>query len=104
MHRGVSGRVAALKVVGKDGRSEVVEGLPIRWMLGVPDTLFTLRRARHGTRGWGWQFEGRGLGHGVGMCQVGAYGMAQRGHDYREILAHYYRGSQLTEIQSQPDP
>ena len=29
--------------------------------------------------------------HGVGLCQVGAYGMAQRGHTYREIIYHYYR-------------
>jgi SpoIID/LytB domain protein len=29
------------------------------------------------------------------MCQIGAYGMAQRGHTYREILAHYYSGIEL---------
>ena len=40
-------------------------------------------------------FSGRGWGHGVGLCQVGAYGMALRGHDYREILAHYYQGARL---------
>ena len=38
---------------------------------------------------------GRGWGHGVGLCQVGAYGMAVRGHDYRDILAHYYSGTRL---------
>ena len=38
---------------------------------------------------------GRGFGHGVGMSQWGAYGLARRGEDYQRILLHYYRGSQL---------
>jgi stage II sporulation protein D len=41
-------------------------------------------------------FSGKGWGHGVGMCQVGAYGMALRGKTYREILAHYYSGAEVT--------
>lgn len=39
--------------------------------------------------------EGRGWGHGIGMSQWGARGMAQRGRDYRRILAHYYPGTRL---------
>jgi stage II sporulation protein D len=38
---------------------------------------------------------GRGLGHGVGLCQWGARGMAQHGFSYQEILAHYFQGTQL---------
>lgn len=38
---------------------------------------------------------GRGWGHGVGMSQWGANGFARRGHDYRRILAHYYRGTSI---------
>lgn len=38
---------------------------------------------------------GRGLGHGVGLCQWGAREMAQLGHDYKAILAHYYPGTRL---------
>jgi len=38
---------------------------------------------------------GRGFGHGVGMSQWGAYGLARRGEDYQRILLHYYRGSEL---------
>ena len=45
-------------------------------------------------------FEGSGWGHGVGLCQVGAYGMALRGAAYREILAHYYTGSKLEPLES----
>ncbi len=39
--------------------------------------------------------EGRGWGHGIGLSQWGTYGFARAGHDYRRILAHYYRGTQL---------
>ena len=38
---------------------------------------------------------GRGWGHGVGMAQWGAYGYAQQGYSYDEILAHYYKGTTL---------
>jgi stage II sporulation protein D len=38
---------------------------------------------------------GRGLGHGVGLCQWGARGMAQHGFGYREILGHYFAGTAL---------
>jgi len=43
-------------------------------------------------------FTGRGWGHGLGMCQVGAYGMALRGLSYREILTHYYSGITLQRL------
>ena len=38
---------------------------------------------------------GRGWGHGVGMCQVGAYGMAMEGATFEEILKKYYKGIEL---------
>jgi stage II sporulation protein D len=38
---------------------------------------------------------GRGYGHGVGMSQWGALGLAQRGESYDQILRHYYRGTEL---------
>ncbi|MGB0646630.1 MAG: SpoIID/LytB domain-containing protein [Bradymonadia bacterium] len=42
-----------------------------------------------------WTFHGAGFGHGVGMCQHGAIGMAREGHAFDRILKHYYRGSAL---------
>ena len=45
--------------------------------------------------GNGWVFSGKGYGHGVGMCQWGANGMAKNGKTYREILARYYPGTVL---------
>jgi len=44
----------------------------------------------------GWRITGRGYGHGVGMCQYGANGMAKAGHGFREILARYYPGTVVT--------
>jgi stage II sporulation protein D len=46
---------------------------------------------------------GRGYGHGVGMSQYGALGFAKRGSGYREILAHYYRGTSLGVLSPKPD-
>jgi len=42
--------------------------------------------------------EGKGLGHGVGLCQYGAQGMALQGHSFAEILKHYYTGVELGTI------
>ena len=92
--RGVSGRVGKMRLLGTDGRAETVEGLAVRWTLDIPDTLFEARR-RQDDHHDGWYFEGRGWGHGVGMCQAGAFGMARRRLGYREILEHYYSGVEL---------
>jgi stage II sporulation protein D len=43
---------------------------------------------------------GAGFGHGIGMSQYGAYGFAQNGRGYREILSHYYRGSHISRASS----
>ncbi len=45
---------------------------------------------------------GAGFGHGIGMSQYGAYGFALQGSSYSEILAHYYRGTQLSTAPSRP--
>jgi stage II sporulation protein D len=46
----------------------------------------------------GFAFRGRGQGHGAGMCQHGAAGMARAGKTYREILAHYYPGTEVVKM------
>jgi stage II sporulation protein D len=98
LQRGASGRVGKIRIDGDDGRSAEVDGLAVRWTLDVPDTLFTAKRLTPPRQEAGWLFTGRGWGHGVGLCQVGAYGMAQRGHTYREILYHYYTGVELSRV------
>ncbi|HEX8207788.1 MAG TPA: SpoIID/LytB domain-containing protein [Solirubrobacteraceae bacterium] len=45
-----------------------------------------------------WIVRGAGFGHGVGMSQYGAYGMAQQGAGYRRILGHYYRGTAIANV------
>ncbi len=47
--------------------------------------------------------KGAGFGHGVGMSQYGAYGFALKGTNYRDILAHYYKGTRLGALTSSPD-
>jgi stage II sporulation protein D len=43
----------------------------------------------------GFRAFGGGFGHGIGMCQVGAVGMAEKGRSYQEILKHYHRDIEL---------
>lgn len=56
----------------------------------IPGSDFTATR-----EGAGWRLEGHGVGHGVGMCQYGAAGMAAAGAGFREILAHYYPNTEV---------
>jgi stage II sporulation protein D len=92
---GVSGRVVELSVLGTNGELPL-KGLKIRWALGLKENLFVVDRERDDkgdvTR---FVFTGKGWGHGVGLCQVGAFGMAQAGAKYEEILRHYYTGIRL---------
>ena len=49
-----------------------------------------------------WIVRGAGFGHGIGMSQFGAYGFAQQGRSYRQILAHYYRDTEIAQAPSRP--
>jgi SpoIID/LytB domain protein len=89
--RGVSGRIGVLAIEGDRGSVEVTGDLHIRRLLGgLKSTLFEVTR-----QGDGFAIRGAGFGHGVGMCQMGAIGMASAGKSHTQILAHYYRGSHL---------
>ncbi len=92
---GASGRAVKIEVIGSR-RSVVLNGYRVRNALGLKDTLFTIKRA-YDPAGQveSFTFNGRGWGHGVGLCQVGAYGMARSGSSYEEILKTYYRGVEL---------
>ncbi len=92
---GVSGRVIELAVQGSE-REIVLRGLEVRFALGVRENLFVIDRELS-KDGSVRQFviTGKGWGHGVGLCQVGAFGMAQAGSTYEEILKHYYSGIEL---------
>lgn len=92
---GDSGRVVKIQAVGSRA-SAVLNGYKVRNALGLRDTLFTLTRTFNadGTVE-SFTFHGRGWGHGVGLCQVGAFGMARAGRNYEEILKHYYQGVEI---------
>ncbi len=51
-----------------------------------------------------WVIKGKGFGHGVGMSQYGAYGLARHGHGYRSILGHYYQHTRVGPRLRRPDP
>jgi stage II sporulation protein D len=96
--RGSSRRVIDLELVGTNGTAHV-RGGRIRSALGLREQLFVIdRRYDDAGRITGFTFTGRGWGHGVGMCQVGAYGMARAGQTYDKILKNYYTGIELTKL------
>ena len=74
-----------------------VRGGRIRSALGLREQLFVIDRILGaGDRVTGFVFVGRGWGHGVGMCQYGAYGLAKQGLNVEQILKTYYTGIELT--------
>jgi stage II sporulation protein D len=89
------GRV--LKMTVRDDRSHahVFTGMRIRGALGLKDNVFRFLTVGKGAQRR-WLFYGRGWGHGVGMDQTGAYGMALEGATFDQILKHYYTGIELT--------
>lgn len=98
LETGVSGRVTKLKITGSQGSAEL-KGLEIRRVLGIKENLFYMEKMNNSAGEVAYYFFfGKGWGHGVGMCQVGAYGMALRGAKYDEILKHYYTGIELRQI------
>lgn len=93
--RGESRRAVEIAVKRKDG-VVLVTGLRVRYVLGLRETLFVIDREYDADgRVTHFTFSGRGWGHGVGLCQVGAYGMALSGATYREILKKYYTGVKI---------
>lgn len=97
--RGVSGRAVRLVVVGEKGEAVVKGELNIRRRFGtLSSAMFELVRVPASGKPKEWIFKGGGWGHGVGMCQMGAVGRAERGQTYREILAHYYNGAEVLRI------
>jgi stage II sporulation protein D len=96
VERGASERPVVTEVTGARGQSSV-RALRFRSLLGLRDSLFSFDEERNAAGELlGMTFYGGGWGHGVGMCQVGAYGMALDGATYDQILKTYYTGIELT--------
>jgi stage II sporulation protein D len=95
LHRTSSGRVEFLTVTGS--RSITVPALTFRFAIGRNIGWDRLKSNWYEVRVEGDRiaFHGRGSGHGVGLCQVGAEVMGEEGRSYREILSFYYPGTKL---------
>jgi stage II sporulation protein D len=96
-----SGRVKDFLISLEQGGQVVVGGNQLR--LALDPTLFkslliTRIEGESSSNGMSFLFQGRGYGHGVGMSQWGAKGMADRGFSYRKILAYYYPGTRIGRI------
>jgi stage II sporulation protein D len=87
--RSPSGRAIEVRVT-TDAAELVLSRFDLRQALEVPEMLFTVQKARGAQGETEFVFLGRGWGHGVGLCQIGAYGMALAGATYDQILRHYY--------------
>ncbi len=97
--RTASGRVRRLDIVTSRETFQVeadrirrVVMLDVQRGRILPSTLFDVETVMSGGRVGRVSFVGGGNGHGVGMCQNGALGMARRGYSYAMILSHYYPG------------
>ncbi len=91
------GRVLDLTLVDSQGAPHRVRGMHIRGLLGLKDNVFRWLTVGQGANRR-WIFYGRGWGHGLGMCQTGAYGMALEGATFQQILQHYYPGMSLQRV------
>ena len=94
VERGPSGRIKYLRIVGSKHTETLGKELRIRRALSpshLKSSAFSVERDPAGT----FVLRGRGWGHGVGLCQIGAAVMADRGFDYKQILLHYYPGTSL---------
>ncbi len=94
--RGVAAAAGGLALLGPQGRRLVIDRRQLRRAAGmrrVPSSRF-----RATVEGDTLVLTGRGSGHGVGLCQWGARGMAEKGADFRAILKRYYPGCRLRKL------
>jgi len=94
LHRGASGRIDQLKIVGTKRTEVIGKELKIRLWLSKSCLYSSWFDVRH-EKGI-WTLSGHGWGHGAGLCQIGAAVMASEGHHYEDILSYYYVGSRLS--------
>ncbi len=99
LRRAASGHLNSILVRGSRGSREIKSEMRIRGLFGVGSqrsSLFIVDTIRGADlRPSAFVFYGGGWGHGVGMCQSGAMGRAEKGQDYAEILQAYYRGTEI---------
>lgn len=89
LERSASNRIVKLNINGKE-----FTGRGVYDKLGLRSTDFEFVQV-----GSNVEINTKGYGHGVGMSQYGAHGMAKKGYNYKDILAHYYVGTNLVKVQ-----
>lgn len=102
VQRGTSGRLIQLKIVGSKRTLTIGKELEIRRTLSTShlySSAFVIDKSKT-VNGVPQQFTliGAGWGHGVGLCQIGAAVMGEKGYTYDEILLHYYIGADIEKL------
>jgi|SRR5690554_52189 SpoIID/LytB domain protein len=100
LERGTSGRINRLKIIGTERVMVIGKELEIRRILSnthLYSSAFVVDAFDEDSDGIPQKFilTGAGWGHGVGLCQIGASMMAEKGYKHKEILAHYYPNSKI---------
>ena len=100
LERGTSGRISRLKIIGTEKVLVIGKELEIRRTLSkshLYSSAFVVDTYEENEEGIPQKFEltGAGWGHGVGLCQIGAAMMADKGYNHSEILLHYFPDSKI---------
>ena len=98
VEKGKSGRISMLKIIGENKTFTIGKELEIRKALSkthLYSSAFTVRTKGKDADGYPQSFmlNGKGWGHGVGLCQIGAAVMGAKGIAYTDILKYYYTGA-----------
>lgn len=96
LKRGTSGRICELRITGTKKTIVVGKELEIRRALSeshLYSSAFVVEK-----QGDSFTLIGAGWGHGVGLCQIGAAVMGDKGYAYDEILRHYYPGAEIEKV------
>lgn len=102
IERGKSGRISKLKIVGTQKTLIIGKELEIRRTLSEThlfSSAFVVDRGpvQNGVPAW-FELTGAGWGHGVGLCQIGAAVMGEKGYNYSDILLHYYKDADIRKL------
>lgn len=98
--RGISGRIKGITIISGEKKFYIDREYNIRQLFGgLKSGLMIIEKKKDSSgRIVSLIFTGAGWGHGVGMCQTGAIGMAERGYHYSDILKHYYSGVRIEKV------
>ena len=96
LERGRSGRIWKLRIVGSKRSFTIGKELEIRRTLSETHLYSSAFQVVKTTDGF--RLDGKGWGHGVGLCQIGAAVMGEQGHTYDEILLFYYRNATIKKL------